>query len=72
MKNFGCRVYGAPLALIDPQAISSCIFGIKKRIRKELDAKRASDDKKFIEKKNENVRRLRIIRDELKELKKKL
>jgi hypothetical protein len=71
-KAFACRVYGAPFVLIDRAVIAKTLIGIKKRIVKEQNFMNRSVDETFIAKKKENLRKLRIIRDEMKALEKQL
>jgi hypothetical protein len=71
-KPFACRVYGAPIRVIDPSSIALAVAGIGRRIQKEANSMYRSVEEDFIEKKKDNIARLRIIRRELKQLQKQL
>lgn len=64
----------APVMLIRTETLVSCRLGVQKRLRKESNLLHAAapEEKEFIAHKKENIRRLRIIRDELKKLEKQL
>jgi hypothetical protein len=57
-----------PKVIISPEAIVICKIGITKRITRERRLRRLSDDSKYKAKRTDNIQRLTIIRDELKEL----
>jgi hypothetical protein len=71
-KSFACRVYGAPVMLIPTSSLDRTIVGIKRRIVREENKLHRSVDDDFIAKTKENIRRLRIIRNEMKELRNQL
>ena len=64
----------APVMLIRTETLVSCRLGVQKRLRREKNLMNAAcpEEKEFIAHKKENIRRLRIIRDELKKLEKEL
>lgn len=59
---------------IRTETLVSCRKGVQKRLRKEENLLHAAapEEKEFISNRKENIRRLRIIRDELKKLEKEL
>jgi hypothetical protein len=62
------RKVSIPVVLISPEAIASCKRGVLKRITKERRLRRLSDEEKYKQKRTDNIKRLIIIRDELREL----
>lgn len=70
---FGKRVE-MPVVFVRVETLVSCRRGVQKRLRKEENLMYAAlpEQKEYIRKRKENIRRLRIIRDELKKLEKQL
>lgn len=70
---FGKRV-DMPVVFVRVETLVSCRRGVQKRLRKEENLMYAAlpEQKEYIRKRKENIRRLRIIRDELKKLEKQL
>jgi hypothetical protein len=71
--RFATRV-DAPIYFIRTETLVTCRRGVQKRMRKEENLLRAAapDAKEYIERRKANIYRLRIIRDELKQLEKEL
>jgi hypothetical protein len=73
MKNFATRV-NLPVIFIRTETLVSCRLGVDKRLRKEMNLLYAAapEQKEYVKRRRENIRRLRIIRKELKQLEKQM
>ena len=73
-EPFGARVNGLHVTFIRTDILVTCRKGVQKRLRKELNLLNAAtpEERQYIAKRKDNIRRLRIIRDELKRLEKQL
>lgn len=63
-----------PVLLIKSDVLARTKVGIKKQLKKEENRLNEADpeDREYVAKRKDNIRRLRIIRDELKKLEKQL
>lgn len=73
MERFANKVQ-MPVVLIRTETLVSCRKGVQKRLRREENWLHAAapEEKEYIEKRRENIHRLRIIRNELKKLEREL
>jgi hypothetical protein len=73
MEGLGVRVT-MPVVLISTETLVQCRKGVQKRLRREENWLHAAapEEKEYIEKRKENIHRLRIIRNELKKLEREL
>lgn len=68
---FASKTQGTAL-IIPIETLASCRKGIKKRITREKNWMRMSDDPNYIRKRRNNIHRLQIIYKELKTLEEQL
>lgn len=65
---FGVKVETSTTRVIHPDILARTRIGIKKRIRQEKNRYAASNDPAYKLKRLDNIRRLEIIKKEIKEL----